>query len=116
VRALIERENVMPSAAGNGVAFMHTLYRHPEHVVRPFMVLGRSRAGLDFDALDGQPTHLFFVLGLKFQELQLPWLAKLWQMCARAEAIEALRQAPTAKAIFEVLAETERNLVLTTRH
>ena len=65
VRALIERENIMPSAVGNGVAFLHTMYRHPEHVVRPFMVLGRSTAGVDFDALDGKLTHLFFVLGLK---------------------------------------------------
>jgi excisionase family DNA binding protein len=112
VRALIERENIMPSASGNGVAFMHTLYRSPEQVVRPFMVLGRSRAGVDFDALDGKPTHLFFVLGLKFQELHLPWLAKLWQLCARTDAIEALMQAPTAEAIFQALSNAERNLVL----
>src|SRR5581483_3475834 len=46
VGALIARENVLPSATGNGVAFMHTLQRHPEHVVRPFMVLGRSREGV----------------------------------------------------------------------
>jgi PTS system nitrogen regulatory IIA component len=115
-RALLERENVMPSAAGNRVAFMHSLYRHPEQVVRPFMVLGRSHAGIDFDALDGKPTHLFFVLGLKFQELHLPWLAKLWQMCARTDAIEALMQAPTAQAIFEALSNAERNLVVATKH
>jgi nitrogen PTS system EIIA component len=111
VGALIARENILPSAAGNGVAFMHTLQRHPEHVVRPFMVLGRSRAGVDFDALDGKLTHLFFVLGLKYQELHLPWLAKLWQMCARADAIEALMAAPTADAIFEALSIAERDLV-----
>src|SRR5215472_3220789 len=56
VAALIERENIMPSAVGNGVVFLHTMYRHPEHVVRPFMVLGRSSSGIDFEALDGQPT------------------------------------------------------------
>ncbi len=116
VRALIERENVMPSGAGNGVAFMHTLYRHPEQVVRPFMVLGRSREGVDFDALDGKPIHLFFVLGLKFQELHLPWLTKLWQMCSRGNAIEALMQAATAEEIFAVLSEAERRLVPATRN
>jgi nitrogen PTS system EIIA component len=110
VAALIERENIMPSAVGNGVVFLHTMYRHPEHVVRPFMVLGRSAAGVDFDALDGQLTHLFFVLGLKFHELHLPWLAKLSQMFARAEATQALLQAPDAAAIFEVLRGVERNL------
>jgi PTS system nitrogen regulatory IIA component len=112
VGALIARENIMPSATGNGVAFMHTLHRHPEQVVRPFMVLGRSRAGIDFDALDGKPTHLFFVLGLKFQELHLPWLAKLWRMCARADAIQALMDAPSVEAIFDALANSERSLSL----
>src|SRR6185295_17161793 len=66
VGALIQRENVMPSAMGSGIAFLHTLRRNPEQVVRPFMVLGRSPAGVDFDALDGGLTHLFFVLGLKY--------------------------------------------------
>jgi mannitol/fructose-specific phosphotransferase system IIA component (Ntr-type) len=110
VGALIERENIMPSAVGNGVAFLHTLNRHPEQVVRPFMVLGRSRAGVDFDALDGKPTHLVFVLGLKFQELHLPWLAKLAQLFARPEATAALIAAPDAAAMFESLARTEQAL------
>jgi excisionase family DNA binding protein len=110
VGALIERENIMPSAVGNGVAFLHTMNRHPEQVVRPFMVLGRSRAGVDFDALDGRPTHLFFVLGLKFHELQLPWLAKLAQLFAHPEATEALIAAPNASAMFESLSQAERSL------
>jgi PTS system nitrogen regulatory IIA component len=109
-RALVERENIMPSAVGNGVAFLHTMYRHPEQVVKPFMVLGRSTRGVDFDALDGKITHLVFVLGLKFHELHLPWLAKLSQMFARTEATQALLEAPDAEAIFEVLRGVEDNL------
>ena len=110
VHALIERENIMPSAVGNGVAFLHTMYRHPEQVVRPFMVLGRSSPGIDFDSLDGQTTHLFFVLGLKFHELHLPWLAKLSQMFARPEATRALLEAPHSEAIFEVLRAVEKDM------
>src|SRR6516165_10775012 len=110
VHALIERENIMPSAVGNGVVFLHAMYRHPEHVVRPFMVLGRSTRGVDFDALDGNLTHLFFVLGLKFHVLYLPWLAKLSQMFAGAEATRALLEAPTAEAIFEVLRAVEKDM------
>jgi excisionase family DNA binding protein len=110
VGALIERENIMPGAVGNGVAFLHTLYRHPEQVVRPFMVLGRAPAGVDFDALDGKPTFLFFALGLKFQELELPWLAKLAQMFGRAETVQELLAAPTREAIFESLRRAERTL------
>ncbi len=110
VGALIERENVMPSAVGHGIAFLHTLRRNPEQVVRPFMVLGRSRAGLDFDALDGLPTHLFFVLGLKFEELHLPWLDKLAHMFANEDAVQSLLDAPDADAIFQAVAEAERRL------
>jgi len=110
VGALIERENVMPSAMGHGVAFLHTLRRNPEQVVRPFMVLGRSHAGVDFDALDGKPTHVFFALGLKFQELYLPWLHKLSQMFAREQAVKVLLDAPDIAAIYQRLAEAERRL------
>jgi excisionase family DNA binding protein len=109
VHALIERENIMPSAVGNGVVFLHTMYRHPEQVVRPFMVLGRSVRGVDFDALDGKPTYLFFVLGLKFYVLYLPWLAKLSQMFAGADATRTLLEAPDAAAIFEVLRTVEKD-------
>jgi PTS system nitrogen regulatory IIA component len=110
VGGLVERENVMPTATGNGIAFLHTLQRNPEQVVRPFMVLGRSRPGVDFAALDGGLTHLFFVLGLKYDELHLPWLTKLSQMLARRDAVAALLAAPDAAAIYEVLAEAERRL------
>jgi excisionase family DNA binding protein len=110
VGALIERENVMPSAMGNGIAFLHTLRRNPEQVSRPFMVLGRSHRGVDFDALDGHPTHLFFALGLKFEELYLPWLHKLSQMFAYEDTVKAILDAPDAAAIFEAVAAAERRL------
>lgn len=110
VGALIEREDVMPTAVGNGVAFLHTLRRHPEQVARPFMVLGRSSGGVDFDALDGLPTHLFFVLGLRYQELHLPWLTKLAQMLAGGDAREELLAAPDAARMYEALVAAERKL------
>jgi excisionase family DNA binding protein len=110
VGALIKRENVMPSAPGNGLAFLHTLQRHPEQIAKPFMVLGRSHQGVDFDALDGKPTHLFFVLGLRYDELHLPWLAKLVQMLAQPEVVPSLMKARDAGALYERLAEAERKL------
>ena len=109
--ALIERENVMPSAIGNGIAFLHTLHRTPERVTRPFMVLGRSSGGVDFDSLDGQPTHLFFVLGLKYAELHLPWLQKLSQILVDRERVRAILSAADAPAIFGVLHDAELSLV-----
>lgn len=109
VGALILRENVMPTAMG-GIAFLHSLRRNSEQVVRPFMLLGRSHEGVDFDALDGRLTHLFFALGLKYEELYLPWLHKLSQMFAREDAVQSILDAPDAAAIFQAVAEAERRL------
>jgi excisionase family DNA binding protein len=108
--ALIARENVMPTAMGNGTAFLHTLRRNPEQVVRPFMILGRSHPGVDFDSLDGEPTHLFFALGLKFEELYFPWLHKLSQMFVHEDAVKSILDAPDAAAIYSAVAEAERRL------
>ena len=110
VGALVQRENVLPSAMGNGVAFLHTLHRSPEQVIRPFMVLGRSIAGVDFDALDGERTHLFFVLGLRYDELHLPWLSKLVRMLAQPDVVPALLQASGSAEIHRRLAEAESTL------
>jgi len=110
VGALIERENVLPSAIGNGIAFLHTLRRNPGQIVKPFMVLGRSRSGIDFDALDGKPTHLFFVLGLKFEELHLPWLHKLSHIFSQHDVFKTLLNAPNADTIYQILHDAEQRL------
>ncbi len=110
VGALIQRENIMPSATGNGLAFLHTLRRHPEQIPKAFMVLGRSTEGVDFDSLDGKPTHLLFVLGLRYEELHLPWLAKLVQMLAQVDVVGSLLRATDTAALYNVLIAAERKL------
>jgi excisionase family DNA binding protein len=110
VGALIQRESVMPGAVGNGVAILHTLRRHPERVPKPFMVFGRSRQGVDFDALDGGLTHLFLVLGLRHDALHLPWFATFLQMFAQPELQRSLMDAPDASAIYELLIDADRAL------
>jgi nitrogen PTS system EIIA component len=59
LQMLESREALGSTAVGPGVAFPHgrTL------AVQKLTVLcARSRRGVDFDAVDGKPTHLFFVL------------------------------------------------------
>lgn len=110
VGALFQRESVMPTALGNGVAVLHTLRRHPERIMEPFLVVGRSQEGVDFDSLDGLPTHLFFVLGLRYEELHLPWLSKLMHMLAQPEMRPALLDAQGPEEIYDILLSAERTL------
>ena len=65
---------------------------------------------MDFDSLDGKPTHLLFVLGLKYEELEFPWLSKLVQMLAQPNAVRSLLAAPDVAAIHAALTDAERRL------
>ncbi len=102
--ALVERENVLSSAVGHGVAFPHTLKRHPEQVTRPFLLLGRTHAGVDFAARDG-PVHIVVLMGLRYQELHLPWLKRLSEVLRDDLVRAALMRAPDAEGVCAVLRE-----------
>jgi PTS system nitrogen regulatory IIA component len=56
---LMEREKISTTAIGEGVAIPHGKLPGLERI---FGVFARSSDGVDFNSLDGGPTHLFFVL------------------------------------------------------
>jgi PTS system nitrogen regulatory IIA component len=59
VQALEDRERLNSTALGDGVAIPHGKLPNVAQVVAAF---GRSPGGIDFQSLDGKPTHLFFLL------------------------------------------------------
>ncbi len=59
VRVLLERERLGSTGIGDGIAIPHAKSKSLESL---FMGFGRSRKGVDFEATDGKPAHLFFVL------------------------------------------------------
>ncbi len=54
-----ERENLVTTGVGYGVAFPHAKTRSVKGIVIAF---GRSSAGVDFDAMDHKAVHLFFLI------------------------------------------------------
>ena len=56
---LMERERISTTAIGEGVAIPHGKLPGLERI---FGLFARSSEGVDFNSLDGGPTHLFFVL------------------------------------------------------
>ena len=59
MKALIKREELGSTGIGGGVAVPHT--KHP-CVGRLVGIVARSEKGVEFDALDGEPVHLIFLL------------------------------------------------------
>ena len=56
---LMEREALQSTGIGEGVAIPHGKLTGLTRLVASF---ARSRAGIDFESIDGQPTHHFFLL------------------------------------------------------
>ncbi len=54
-----ERENLVTTGVGYGVAFPHAKTRSVKGIVIGF---GRSPSGVEFDAMDHKPVHLFFLI------------------------------------------------------
>jgi len=59
VKVLLERERLGSTGIGDGIAIPHGKFYG---VDRPIISFGRSRKGLEFDSVDGEPAYLFFLL------------------------------------------------------
>jgi len=58
-QSLKKREDLGSTGIGKGVAVPHT---KTDRVKRLMGMLGRSRKGVDFAAIDGEPVHVFFLI------------------------------------------------------
>jgi nitrogen PTS system EIIA component len=59
LEVLLEREALQSTGIGDGVAIPHGKLPGLDRLVASF---ARSAEGVDFEAIDGQPTHHFFLL------------------------------------------------------
>jgi PTS system nitrogen regulatory IIA component len=103
---LVEREKLGTTAMGDGIAIPHA---RVESLDRVLAVFGLSRAGVDFDSLDGKPTHLFFLLVAPGREgsAHLLLLARLSRLLG-GEAFRArLREVHSTEELFRAIEEEE---------
>ena len=59
LQAVLEREKIMSTGIGDGIAIPHG---KSDCVVKLAAALGTQRRGVDFEALDGEPAYVFFLL------------------------------------------------------
>ncbi|OPY69877.1 MAG: PTS system fructose-specific EIIABC component [Syntrophorhabdaceae bacterium PtaU1.Bin034] len=59
VDVILEREKLGSTGIGDGVAIPHGKMKG---IGRLLCAFGRSKEGIDFDAVDGKPVHIFFLL------------------------------------------------------
>ena len=100
---LVEREEMVSTAIFPGIAIPHA--RKPEEcpVPEPRIVLGVSREGVDFDSLDGRPTHALFLVCANQVAVHLKVIAELALLFRRGDLLETLRRARNAAEALEAL-------------
>ena len=109
VGAVVERESLASTAMEGGVAFLHTRAKDKGKIARPFIVVGRSWQGIPFGAADGNPTYLFFLLGLKYDRLHLPILGRLARALRNPATIAKLRSLQSPDQVRAVLLKEDAN-------
>jgi mannitol/fructose-specific phosphotransferase system IIA component (Ntr-type) len=101
--AVREREELMGTATGHGIAVPHARIPGLRRAVWTF---GRSVSGVDWDAPDGRRVRLVFLILTPEGEagLQLQILSELAQGLLEGPARERLLQAATTDTAYEALA------------
>jgi mannitol/fructose-specific phosphotransferase system IIA component (Ntr-type) len=100
-----KRENSMSTGIGFGIGIPHASTDLIQEVVG---ALGRSQAGVNFEALDNQPVKLvmlFLVPQGQFQK-HLHTLANIAKLLHKAEFRKALETAPDAEAMLAIIKES----------
>lgn len=101
IEALLAREALGSTGIGHEVAIPHA--RWPG-IGRLALALGRTDKGLDFDAIDGQPTRLFFLLVTPEQDHDehLHLLARLARLMKAPKTREALLGVDSVQGVLEL--------------
>jgi mannitol/fructose-specific phosphotransferase system IIA component (Ntr-type) len=97
-----KRETSMSTGIGFGIGIPHA---STDLIPEVFGALGRSKRGINFDALDNQPVNfvmLFLVPQGQFQK-HLHTLANIAKILHKAEFRQALEQAPDAEAMLKAI-------------
>lgn len=106
VEAIMERERLMSTGIGNGVAIPHAKTNACQKLCAAF---GRS-AGIPFDALDEKPVRLVFLLVTPETETgpHISALARISRLLKHKVFKDSLLSAKNESEIFRIIEEEER--------
>ena len=99
---LREREAQGSTALGESVAIPHSKNKT---VIEPAVLFARKKSGLDYDALDGMPTEIFFAIAAPDGEnnLHVATLAELSKMIMKDGFIGDLKKVENEDEVYAVI-------------
>ena len=106
VKILMAREALGSTGIGQGVGIPHGKSPHIKSLVAAF---GLSKSGVDFESLDGEPTHIFFLLLAPEDSAgpHLKALARISRLLKDKYIREMLKKAHGEKDIVKIITEED---------
>jgi len=106
VNVLLEREKLGSTGIGDGIAIPHGKLAMLDELVVAF---GRSPEGIDFNAMDGKPVHLFFLLLAPESSagVHLKALAKISRMLKDADFRMKLLHAKSTAELYGTISDKD---------
>jgi len=107
LKSVLEREKVGSTGIGKGIAIPHSRTATVREVV---VAVGRSKEGIEFEALDSRPVHLIFLIAAPIESggLYLKALARLSRLLRYQEFRNELMEAKTAEEIIKIISSEEK--------
>lgn len=99
---IYERESIVSTGIGMKIAIPHA---KSKHVLIPSVIFGKSEKGIEFDSLDNQSAHLFFMIAMPEDSANqhLKVLALLSRKLMHQSFRESLMQAKTKEEVLALL-------------
>ncbi|MBF0508501.1 MAG: PTS sugar transporter subunit IIA [Deltaproteobacteria bacterium] len=102
VQVILEREKLGSTGIGDGIAIPHGKLTGLDHMILSF---GRSAKGIDFESMDGKPSHLFFLLVVPENSvgIHLKALATISRLLKKNSFRESLLKTDDPDAIHQLI-------------
>ena len=106
IKSIWDRENESTTGIGGGIAMPHA---RNKSINKARVLFAKSKEGIDYNSLDGQPVHLFFMItapaGADNTHLQA--LAKLSGLLIDPDLVEKLKATKTPEEVIDLFERAE---------
>jgi fructose-specific phosphotransferase system IIA component len=108
--AVLDREKVMSTGVGKGFAIPHGKTNAVKEIIGAF---GKIKDGIDYDALDGNPVQLVFLLVGKDNLISthIKLLSRISRLMNKDDFRHRLMEANNANEIVKLFSEEEENFL-----
>ncbi|MCX8044300.1 MAG: PTS sugar transporter subunit IIA [Desulfobacterota bacterium] len=111
LKVLIDREKLGSTGIGNGIAIPHGKIDGLNEI---YLVFGRSKHGIPFDALDNKPVHLIFLLVAPANSAgtHLKALARLSRLLKDKHFRDLLLEIPDEHGLYQAIITEDEKIIV----